>query len=100
MRTKKLYTKAESIELIEKYKRGDRFYFYVRFDTPIEGNEDQMFQDGAFTTVEVSKDRAVKMLGDCLSPVLEARGARIPISLDDAPTYRGRRKTISRFWIG
>ena len=97
---RKIYTKAGAVELIEKSKRGDRFYFYVRFDTPIENDEKMLFQDGACTSVEVSKDRAVKMLEDCLSHVLEARGARIPILVEDAPTYQGRRKTISRFWIG
>jgi hypothetical protein len=97
-----LLTTAQAVRLVKQAERtrGTRLMLRVRIDTPIDGEPDKVFRDGAFGSVELSKAQALKLVSTMLSPGLEKRGARIRVSSYDRTEGDILRNEAPIYWIG
>ena len=89
---RRLLTPGEAAKLIRGAKKT-KFCLHVRVDTPIAGDESRVFPGGLYSYLRISREEALRLVSEGVSPTLEARGARIPIALSDS----GETRTI---WIG
>lgn len=86
MTTLKLTT-AEALKAARKHK--GKFCLHYSGDAPAVDNEGQCYPYALSTYIRLSRKDALRILGDVLSPTLEAKGGRIPCHIRD-----------DSFWIG
>ncbi len=97
-----LYTTQGAIALVKRAERlkGTKFAVRLLYDAPIEGEPGRVFPAGLHSYIVVSKADALRIVAGLVSPGLEARGARIPITQSDfTPSYAGA-STSTTYWIG
>ena len=92
-----LFKMADAVKFIKAAKTGTRFCLHVRNDAPIEGEPDRVFPSGLSGYVRLSRAEAVRLAKDFMMPNLEARGARVPISVHRSTTA-GRECVV--YWLG
>jgi hypothetical protein len=90
-------TRAEAEKAVARAPAGTRFNLHVRIDAPIQNEENRYFERGICAGLSISRNDALKIIRDGLSDVLEARGARIPLSIH---TYDLCGKARVSYWIG
>lgn len=74
-------TTAEAVALVKKAERQRAtFAVHIRANAPVAGDSERVFLDGLHTYLNISRKDAMHLAKTLLSPVLEARGARLLIT--------------------
>jgi hypothetical protein len=73
------YTSSEAQKAIRTAKTGTKFYVHVKVDLPVLSEPDSYYP--GYSWVKLTRKEAQKFVESLLSPVLEARGARIKLSM-------------------
>lgn len=74
-------TRAQALKLVNQQPAGTHFAVMMSRDAPIDGEPGRIFPDGLSTCFSISRRDARKLTQAMLSEVLEARGARFPITI-------------------
>lgn len=88
-------TTAEAVAMIRKAAAGSRFSLHVRCNLPIADSDDRIFEGVGGSYLNLTRKDALRLAGDLVSQTLEARGARVPMSVR-FDTETGRRN----YWLG
>lgn len=90
-------TSSEAQEMIKRAPTGASFHIHIRTDLPVVDNDEQHFPGAGRSRVSVSRKEAARIVGELLSERMEARGARIRISIN---SWKLLDKTRITYWIG
>lgn len=83
-------TTAQAVALIKRQPDGTSFSMMMSRDAPIPGTT-QVFPAGLMTCLTVTRPQAIKLAQDLLHKVLEDKGARLPITVEEADDQFTRR---------
>ncbi len=88
-------TTTQAVTAIRTAPTGSRFALHVRADLPVAGAPGHVFAGAGATYLNISRNDALKVVKGLVSPALEARGARIPITT----RYWGATNNCT-IWVG
>lgn len=90
-------TTEQAVRLVRSSRSGTQFNVRIRLDAPVEGDPEHVYPDDLTGYVRVSKAVALDLATTLLSPGLEAKGGRIPITISQ---YKILDKWSCTLWIG
>lgn len=91
-------TTAEAVAMIKKAPTGSRFAISFRRDAPVLGEPGTVYRDGCSSYLNVGRKEFLRIAKDCLSDVLEAKGARIELRTNHYPETTWR-KASTTYWL-